>query len=82
MGERLGQDVERLHLHEDEVCGESELGNIEEGSLVWTVDITVGLSDEEGDVLTVVTDTEETDLTLENKDLKTIQIGVELTWIT
>ena len=82
MREGLGQDVERLHLHEDEMCGEPELGDVEEGSLVWTVDITVGLSDEEGDVLTVVTDAEETDLTLENTELKTCQMGVELTWIT
>ena len=42
----------------------------------------MGLSDEECDVLTVVTDAEETDLTLENTELETGQMGVELTWIT
>ena len=34
VGERLGQDVERLHLHEDEVSGQPELGDVEEGALV------------------------------------------------
>ena len=32
--EGLGQDVERLHLHEDEVSGQPELGDVEEGALV------------------------------------------------
>ena len=36
--ERLGQDVERLHLHEDEMGGQSELGDVEEGALLGTVD--------------------------------------------
>ena len=35
----LGQDVEGLHLHQDQVGGQSELGDIEERSLVRTVDI-------------------------------------------
>ena len=41
--ERLGQDVEGLHLHEDEVGGQPELGDVEERSLLGTVDISLGV---------------------------------------
>ena len=41
MVERLGQDVEGLHLHEEEVSGQTELGDVEERSLLGTVDISL-----------------------------------------
>ena len=62
--ERLGQDVEGLHLHEDEMGGQSELWDIEERSLLRTVDIPLRICHQEGHVVAVLTHTEETDVLL------------------
>ena len=66
--EGLGQDVERPHLHEDEVSGQPELGDVEEGALVRAVDITVRVCHQECHVSAVLADTEQTDLLLTNKN--------------
>ena len=62
--ERLGQDVEGLHLHEDQMGGQAELGDVEERSLVWTVDIPLGVCHQEAHIVAVLTHAKQTDVLL------------------
>ena len=53
----LGQDVEYLHVHDHEVGGQPELGDVHEGALIWAVDIFTGVSDNKEDISTILTNT-------------------------